>query len=84
LLNELVEVVIGEHPPRPLLAATDIDVFQFAVPNECRHLLDAGLEPFRSFLRRPQNAHTPLAGGASAASRLRPNPSGKGGKPEPL
>jgi len=56
-LDEFVEVVVGKHPARPLLAATKVDVSQLAVPNESVELFDAGVQPFGGLLRRPQNTH---------------------------
>jgi hypothetical protein len=56
-LDQFVEVVISEHAARPFLAATEVDIFHLAVPNESVQLLDTDVQPFGGFLRGSQNTH---------------------------
>jgi hypothetical protein len=50
MLDQLLNVLLGVPPPRPLFAAPDIDVRNLAVLDQSGELILGDFEPFGGFL----------------------------------
>jgi hypothetical protein len=57
MLDQLLNVLLGVPPPRPLLAAPYIDIRNFAVLDQSGELILGDFEPFGGFLAIQQLGH---------------------------